>query len=400
MRIIVLTREYPCKYNGKTTTPVVHYFAKEWVKMGHQVKVFHFKPNIPKFLILLRVILGSRLEKLKGRAIQEHYYKEYTEVLDGVDIHHFPLSHNLLYKPISKKQIKRAIDVVMKDISYNGSPNVVTAHWDDPNLMILYGLKTLMPNLKTSLVFHAIRADLRKVYGDNFYPALKSLDRIGFRNEPARKHFENKYHISGNSFVALSGVSPLFIKNAMPKKFLQPINNFIFVGSLIKRKCPKEIVTALSNVYKKHDFNITFVGDGNEKTSIINEGKRMNTLSNICFTGRIPRERIIEHLRNSEIFVMISKNETFGLVYLEAMAMGCITIASVGCGVDGIIKHGENGFLCEPGNTKMLTELIDSITKMPIDNLKEISFNAYKTAIELSDIRVAQNYFENIIFDA
>ena len=57
------------------------------------------------------------------------------------------------------------------------------------------------------IVFHAIRSDLRKVYGDNFYPALVNLDRIGFRYEPTRKQFEEKYHISGNGFVALFGVS-------------------------------------------------------------------------------------------------------------------------------------------------------------------------------------------------
>ena len=42
---------------------------------------------------------------------------------------------------------------------------------------------------------------------------------------------------------------------------------------------------------------------------------------------------------------MISQGEAFGLVYLEAMARGCITIASRGEGFDGIIKDGINGFL-------------------------------------------------------
>ena len=44
------------------------------------------------------------------------------------------------------------------------------------------------------------------------------------------------------------------------------------------------------------------------------------------------------------VWIMISKNETFGLVYLEAMARGCITIGSRNQGIDGVINHGVNGF--------------------------------------------------------
>ena len=58
------------------------------------------------------------------------------------------------------------------------------------------------------------------------------------------------------------------------------------------------------------------------------------------------REEVIRQMDNHDVFVMISRNETFGLVYLEAMARGCITIASRNEGFDGVIEHGVNGFLC------------------------------------------------------
>ena len=55
---------------------------------------------------------------------------------------------------------------------------------------------------------------------------------------------------------------------------------------------------------------------------------------------------------------MISKEETFGLVYLEAMSMGCITIASKNEGMEGIIIDGENGFLCTAGDDDELASII------------------------------------------
>ena len=54
---------------------------------------------------------------------------------------------------------------------------------------------------------------------------------------------------------------------------------------------------------------------------------------------------------------MISSNEVFKLVYLEAMAQGCIVIASKGGGFDGINVDGQNGFLCEPGDSEQLESI-------------------------------------------
>ena len=50
--------------------------------------------------------------------------------------------------------------------------------------------------------------------------------------------------------------------------------------------------------------------------------------------------------------------KTFGLVYLEAMARGCITVASRDEGFDGIIQDGVNGFLCKSGDETELVQYL------------------------------------------
>ena len=109
-------------------------------------------------------------------------------------------------------------------------------------------------------------------------------------------------------------------------------------------------------------------------------------------TGKISREEVAVHYKRSDVFVMISDNETFGLVYLEAMSMGCITIASIGGGVDGIIKNGENGFLCKPGDKEDLKRIVLLIRSMPKEELQRISNNGVETARLYSDKSVAINY--------
>lgn len=107
--------------------------------------------------------------------------------------------------------------------------------------------------------------------------------------------------------------------------------------------------------------------------------------------------QVVEHLKNSAVFIMISRKETFGLVYLEAMATGCITVAARGEGFDGIIEDGVNGFLCEAGNVAELTEIIiRKIKTMPPKNLQKISRKAIETAIELTEEKAAKRYLEAI----
>ena len=117
----------------------------------------------------------------------------------------------------------------------------------------------------------------------------------------------------------------------------------------------------------------------------------------IFLFGNIPRKQVIKLLDESDCMLMISYGETFGLVYLEAMARGCITIGSRGEGMVGIIDDGVNGFLCEAGNSDELSEIIGRINLLTPSEKKRISNNAIKTATKFSDYNVAKNYINAVI---
>ena len=131
----------------------------------------------------------------------------------------------------------------------------------------------------------------------------------------------------------------------------------------------------------------------NATKQIFQKHKKVN---NVTFWGHIDRNRVQEILTNAECFIMISAKETFGLVYLEAMAKGLITIASKNEGMDGVIINGTNGFLCNAGDSFALKNIIDKINNMTNDELTNISRNAIKTAIGLTDKKVAATYIHAI----
>jgi glycosyltransferase involved in cell wall biosynthesis len=114
------------------------------------------------------------------------------------------------------------------------------------------------------------------------------------------------------------------------------------------------------------------------------------------FHGRISRDKVKEVLEKTQVFVMISTNEAFGLVYLEAMACGCIVVASRDEGFDGIIKDGFNGFLCKAGDELELSKILSRINGLTINEKMIISMNAINTVAVLTNENVSKEYLKNI----
>ena len=94
---------------------------------------------------------------------------------------------------------------------------------------------------------------------------------------------------------------------------------------------------------------------------------------------------------------MVSSHEAFGLVYLEAMAKGCIPIATIGQGADGFIVHGENGFLSKAYNIPELSGIIKQLKEMDVEKAETMSYKALETAKQLTDSKVADNYLKELI---
>ena len=168
---------------------------------------------------------------------------------------------------------------------------------------------------------------------------------------------------------------------------------------LIKRKHPLEVIKSLDSVYKKEPYELTFVGDGTLKDEILHFNSIHPSPRRLTLPGRLKRGDVIDHLKKCQVFVMISEQEIFGLVYLEAMALGLIPIGSRGEGIDGIIEDGVNGFLCKPGDADDLSAIIKKIKGLSESELLQISQNARKTAIAYSDYNVAKKYIDNLIDD-
>ena len=188
-------------------------------------------------------------------------------------------------------------------------------------------------------------------------------------------------------FYRLNGVpkkkllsAPYFVDN----NFFKPKNKtlniktnkeivFIFSGKFIDRKKPMDILKALNSpILKKYSYKFIFLGDGKLKKKCIKFCKK-NNLTNVLFLGFVNQKQISKYYNLSDVIVMPSEYETWGLSINEAMASGCACLVSkeTGCNEDLIKIKGknQNGLIFDCGNIKSLTLKI----KYFLDNKNKVS---------------------------
>lgn len=398
--ILLITTMYPNSL--RPSTPVCHYFTRQWKAMGHNVVVIYFRSVFPAVFIIAARLFPKLALRFVGNHVElDNNRNVLCEDKEGIPVYSIPIFKFLPHGRYPKRSINKGyntIKTILTDLNYD--PNVIIGHFYNPQFEIVGLLKSQFPKAKTAVVLHELSMKrIRQTYHKDLKSVFNRVDSIGFRSIPIRDSFIHEFGEPRNYFLCWSGTSSAYIDNYMPKLFSNsPLSRFIFVGQTIKRKHPRETVEALYSVYGNNGFSLDIVGSRDiayEETNNYVEERGLD--KNVSFVGKIPRDEIIAHYDNAECFILISSNEVFGLVYLEAMARGCITIASRGEGMEGIIHHGENGFLCRSGDAHELAEIIRHINSLTAEEKARISQAGRKTAEALSDYNVAKSYLECVL---
>lgn len=394
--ILILSSLYPVPDFSTNTTPVVHYFAREWVKLGYNVIVIHNQNKFPLFFYYFPEKLKEIIESFFSVRIPRISQKnEDSYNIEGVSVYRLPIFKIFPFLRFSQNVIDRQVTKIIDACEKNDfTPNYILGHWEYPQLPLTVKLKKKYSNAITSLVFHSLNYTKKNI---SFRKDIKYLDFIGFRSKSIQTQFEKLNGKFPNSFLCFSGIPDEFLNNYSfnERKDLR-IKSFTFVGLLIKRKFPEIILPAILKSEFHNSFIFNVVGEGIQKTFIEKISKLYSVENRVVFHNKISRENVFNLLLNTNIFIMVSKDEAFGLVYLEAMLAGCIVIASRDEGMDGIIENGFNGFLIEAGSELELIIILNKIFYLDINLLKSISYNAHNTARRFSDSFVAVDYLRKI----
>jgi len=395
VKIVLLTYLYPSYKNEpkSSVTYAIHYFVKEWVKQAVEVKVYSFRNYYPYVFSIFKT------GRYKRKFAQIEHFQ-----LDDVQVTRIPIK-KVPKIPISDKLAIKVANKI-KDLLSNDkfTPNIVLSHGAFPSALIA---QKLAQTINTNLVICFHDSDIRLLSKKKFFNRSKEFLHYAsgfvYRSEKIKKSSNNVFgHIAQNkhSFVVYSGIhGNLIIDGKTLTKKIQKKDkiNILTVGTLIKLKNIDILILAFSKVQKIANLTLTIIGEGPEKKKLKNLINRLNIQDSVELIGQVDRSTVIEYMRKADIFALVSSPETFGLVYLEAMANGCITIGSRGEGIDGVIQDNFNGFLCTP-DPEELALLLKRVINLSQNEKKRILSNAYKTVINMTDEKVARDYLYYLKF--
>ena len=145
-------------------------------------------------------------------------------------------------------------------------------------------------------------------------------------------------------------------------------------------------------------FKLIVAGKGNIK-KYTKMAKEAQINSDVIFTGPVNKEKLIRMYLASDLYIMLSKFDTFGMVVLEAMAAGLPVIISSNVGAKDLVQEDKNGFIVS--NTSDTEYIATKIALLLDENIRRpLAEAAYQTAAQNTWDAVTKKYaaiYENLL---
>lgn len=165
--------------------------------------------------------------------------------------------------------------------------------------------------------------------------------------------------ILAKSLIIPNGIDDYYLENQPePRNSVPETIRLIYVGEINSNK-NLETTIAAAELLKNEGITVqlTVVGDILETKY----QELMNRTPFVIYHPRSPKEQVLQYLRQSDIFIMPSHAETFGLVYGEAMSQGIPVLYTREQGFDGQFGEGQAGFAVSDSSPQDIAEKIHTV---------------------------------------
>ncbi len=297
---------------------------------------------------------------------------EYQKILPK-NIKIFPKRWNLsstiysLFLPVLYRKELKKVDI-LKTNQMSGSWSAVLTKWlCQKKLVVRCGYEWLsFLEKQNKLLWKRIIAGLTEKI------TYRNADKIILTSEKDKNFVETKFKIPSSKIEIIS--------NYIDVNLFKPINlekeksRLCFVGRLSLQKNLVNLIKAVADL----DVRLVIFGAGPLKDDLQKLASKLN--SKIEFKGNVPNEKLPEELNKSEIFILPSFYEGCPKALLEAMSCGLPCIGTNVEGIKEIIKHKENGYLCETDAHSIRKAILEVLNNKNLQ--AKISQNARKTILE------------------
>lgn len=339
MNIYIVPAWYP-QNNEDITASFFREQAQALSEHGHNVTVIHIEPlsvtrvlskpchdrrvwqdgNVRTVFHKVIVPVPAKLSKIQDKYISNLFYKIIKQQIDednaqGIsspDVIHAHVSHSCAYY---------CVDGAKK----LGIPLVVTEHYS--------GL--------------VLGAASEKEYERVAY-TINNCDEFIFVGSRFQDYLCDRLGIKRDTKVICNMIDTSCYKEKSEED--NEVFTFLTACHLKTHKSVDLVVKAFHKAFGKDEpVRFTIAGSGDEYDNLRSLVEELDESDRITMFGRYTREKSIELFSNADAFVLTSKVEPFGIVYIEALASGVPCIGTKGQGADDIIDDS-NGFTVDHGD--------------------------------------------------
>ncbi|MBN2318216.1 MAG: N-acetyl-alpha-D-glucosaminyl L-malate synthase BshA [Acidobacteria bacterium] len=331
--------------------------GKELADRGHEIHFISYAPPL----------------RLTGASANIQYHE--------VEVSNYPLFDHPPYT--------LALATKMAEIADTQGLDLLHCHYAIPHSVSAFLAKSMLEPLRLPVVTTLHGTDITLVGSDPSYLPITrfSIDQSDgvtavsdfLKQETIRVlGAKNDIEVIYN-FVNCEKYKP--ISDHPLRECLAPKNEkiLIHVSNFRPVKRPADVVEVFVRVLKEIPSVLLMVGDGPERGNTERLVRNYGIGNHVHFSGK--QDNIEEFIGISDLLLLPSETESFGLVALEAMACEVPVIATNVGGVPEVVRNGVDGFLTEPGDIEKMTDF--ALTILGDDSIRRrMGKSARETAKE------------------
>lgn len=295
--------------------------------------------------------------------------------LNNVDVRYLKINNSILkYFPLLKV-IVMFISILTREINVIKKSEVIYAHtlWNNGVVGYLLSLifnKRFIVSIRSTDFF--VFMNKLPHYRWLMRLVVKRAEYVIFISpsykERVMSRFSALFDCPEKCIVIPNGIDDFWIKKANGELKVDKVNNdkrYIFVGRLNKTKRPEFVINIVSEIRKNKGFEhstLTFIGCSS------GELKKYLSISYlpdwINVVGKVSsKEELFSFYMSSDCLLLPSYQETFGLVYLEALSSGCSVVLTKNEGISGCFSPNDSIFEVD---TEDVVSIAKEISNMPV----------------------------------
>ncbi len=339
--------------------------------------------------------ISYALPQRLNRFVENIFYHE-------VEMSSYPLFENNLYG--------LALTSKMLEVMNYEKLDILHVHYAIPHATSAYLTKQIMrknhSDVKIITTLHGTDITLVGLE-PSFLPLVKfsieESDGVTAVSRFLKEKTLTNYHIEKDIEVIYNFIdNDVFKKNASCdlRKHLAPQGEklMVHVSNFRPVKRVTDTIRILKEVREKIPSKLILVGDGPDRSECERLARELDLQKEVIFLGK--QDILSEILSTSDLFLMPSQSESFGLSALEAMACGVPVISSSVGGLPELIIHNETGYIAEFGDVgRMAKYAVDLLTnKKKYDSFSKNSEERAQTKFN-KNVIVPQylNYYEKVL---